>query len=300
MNKHFLPILALVLMTLIWSYNWTVMKAVLHYITAFEFSALRSVFGAGILFAVLRATNRSLAMPPLLPTIAVGILQTAGMTSLCQLALLFGGVGTTAVLTYSMPFWVIIFAAIFLKERTSGLHKVAFAVAGVGFIFIISPWNVQGGTMLSFVLATLSGVTWAIGTIVFKRLSKRDDIELLNFTTWQMLFGAVALSIVAVATHSQPIVWDRVWSGLAYNAVLSTALAWVLWLYILKSLPTGVAGLSTLLVPIVSIFFAWLRLGEVPHSTEMLGIMLISFALLLISLPGLLHTVKLHHAKRHV
>ncbi|MDR2869394.1 MAG: DMT family transporter [Deferribacteraceae bacterium] len=297
MNK-FMPVLALLMLTLVWSYNWTVMKSVLPYIGAFEFAALRAIFGACILFLVLIATHRPLTPPPLLPTIVVGVLQTAGMTSLGQLALITGGVGTTAVLTYSMPFWVIIFAAIFLKERMSGLQKIAFAIAAAGFVCILRPWE-DNIPLLSFILALSSGIAWACGSVTFKRLYARQKIDLLGFTTWQMLFGALLLIVLAFATHSRPIIWSGVAGALAYNAFLATALAWVLWLFILKSLPTSIAGLSSLLVPVTSIFFAWICINEVPDLYEALGIALIVFALLLISLPGLLHVIKKKACTNH-
>ena len=42
----------LVLLTLIWSYSWIAMKQVTLYIGAFDFTALRCVFGALLLLVV--------------------------------------------------------------------------------------------------------------------------------------------------------------------------------------------------------------------------------------------------------
>ena len=60
--------MALVLLTLIWSYNWIVMKQVLRWSGPFTFSALRYAFGTLVLFAVLLARREPLRPPPLLPT----------------------------------------------------------------------------------------------------------------------------------------------------------------------------------------------------------------------------------------
>jgi drug/metabolite transporter (DMT)-like permease len=79
-----------------------------------------------------------------------------------------------------------------------------------------------------------------------------------------------------------------VWSGsfiwaLLYNIVPANALAWVLWLYILHSLPTGTAGISSLLIPVVGVVSAWIQLGEQPGALEGLGMGLIVIALALLT-----------------
>lgn len=48
-----LAISGLVVLTLIWSYSWIFMKQVTSYIGAFDFTALRCIFGALVLFIVL-------------------------------------------------------------------------------------------------------------------------------------------------------------------------------------------------------------------------------------------------------
>ncbi len=46
-------LIALVLLTLVWSFNWVVMKWAMRYIGPFDFSALRYAMGTLVLFAVL-------------------------------------------------------------------------------------------------------------------------------------------------------------------------------------------------------------------------------------------------------
>ncbi len=60
-----------------------------------------------------------------------------------------------------------------------------------------------------------------------------------------------------------------------------SALAWILWLYILHALPAGTAGLGTLLTPVIGIVAAWIQLGERPGVSEGLGMIAIVSALLL-------------------
>ncbi|MBE0527852.1 MAG: EamA family transporter, partial [Thermoleophilia bacterium] len=51
---------------------------------------------------------------------------------------------------------------------------------------------------------------------------------------------------------------------LAYVVFLSSGLCWLLWIFALRSLPAGAAGMGTLAVPVVGVTAAWIQLGERP------------------------------------
>ena len=58
--------------------------------------------------------RRYLKPTPFRYTLAIALFQTCGMVGLAQWALISGGAGKVAILSYTMPFWVVIFAALFL------------------------------------------------------------------------------------------------------------------------------------------------------------------------------------------
>jgi drug/metabolite transporter (DMT)-like permease len=281
-----LAVFALVVLALIWSYNWIVTKSVLRYIGALDFAALRCASGAVVLLVILPLLGRSLKPPPWRPVLGVGVLQAAGMTGFSQLALVLGGAGKTAVLVYTMPFWVMLFAAWLLGEKPRLPQYVAAVIAALGLVLVIQPWQWHA-TLLSSLLAVASGASWAAGSVVAKRALRHQSVDLLRLTAWQMVVGAAVLSVLALATHQKPIVWSPpMLLALGYNAVLATALGWALWLFILRTLPAGVAGLSTLMIPVMSVLEALWLLGERPGLAESGGITLILLALALIGGPG--------------
>ena len=102
-----LAILALVVLSLIWGYNWVVMKQVIQYVDPFDFAAIRTLLGAMVLFLVLILTRRPMKIVALRQVVVLGLLQTGAFTALIQWALVAGGAGKTAVLVYTMPFWTI-------------------------------------------------------------------------------------------------------------------------------------------------------------------------------------------------
>ncbi len=274
-------------LTLIWSYSWIVMKSVTPYMGAFDFAAARSLLGALLLFVVLRVRGRGMKPPPFWPTLTIGLLQTGGMTGFSQWALVSGGAGKVAILTYTMPFWVILLAALFLNERMRRMQYLAIVIAAAGLILVLQPWRMSGSWQ-SPLLAILSGVSWGASAVLAKRVYARyPSVDLLSLTTWQMAAGALVLCVVALLVPQQPVVWHPyVFMALTYNAVLATALGWVLWLYVLKNLPAGVAGLCTLAVPVCGVLLSWWLLGENPGAVEGSGITLIVLALVVLSQGG--------------
>ena len=277
-------LVALVLITLIWSYNWIVMKQVLRYSGPFEFSALRYALGTVVLFGVLVLRRESLRPPPLLQTALIGLAQTMGFQAFVQYALVTGGAGKTALLAYTMPFWVVLFAWWLLNDRPSTRLWIGLGVAALGLLFVLEPWQGIGGTESSM-LAITGGACWAIGVVLSKRLFQRGNVSALSLTAWQMLMGSIGLIALALAVEERSIEWSHYFIGaLIYNAVLSSGLAWLMWSYVVNRLPTQIAGLASLVIPIAGIGFAWLLLGERPSPMESAGIVLIGVALGVVNL----------------
>jgi drug/metabolite transporter (DMT)-like permease len=220
------------------------------------------------------------------PVIAIGLAQTLAFQGLVQLALVSGGAGRTALLAYTMPFWAVLVGWIVLHERPSRVQWSSLAIALVGLVLVLEPWH-GVGALGSALLAIAGGLAWAIGMVLSKRVFLRGGVGALSLTAWQMLAGSMGLVIVAACVPERPIAWTGTFvAALAYNALLASGLAWLLWSYVVERLPTAVAGLSSLVVPILGVLFAWLVLHEVPSPVEAIGIALLSTALLVVAAWG--------------
>jgi drug/metabolite transporter (DMT)-like permease len=271
-------------LAVIWGYNWVVMKVALQYSTASQFAAMRT-FGGAIFLLGLMAVMRKPLRPREVPsTIILGLLQTTGFTGFIIWALVEGGAGKTSVLSFTMPFWVLLLAWPMLGERIRGLQWGAVLLALAGLLSILQPWHLQG-SKVSMALAVLAGVSWALSVIYHKRLTRRvPDLDLLSFTAWQMLFGSIPIVLFALGDIGKPIQWTPTYVvALVYSVLLANALGWMAWLYALQRLPAGVASMSSMLIPVIAVLSAWMQLGERPSLLEATGMLCIAFALLLIS-----------------
>lgn len=279
---------ALMLLAVIWGYNWVVMKIALVDIGPFQFGALRTLFGALVLFGLVIAMRRPVRIVEMRAVALMGLLQTTGFTGLIILALVSGGAGKTAVLAYTMPFWVMLLAWPLLGDRLHGWQWPSAVATLVGLLCILDPLHLAGD-LLSSVLATLAGVCWALAVIVAKRLQAREpDLDVLAIAAWQSLIGAVPLVVVALWWPAGPINWTPSLIGaLLYNIVPGTVIAWLLWLYALRRLSAGTTSMVSLVTPVIGVLSAAWQLGERPGTVELIGMLLIGTGLVLLSLEAL-------------
>lgn len=276
------------LLAVIWGYNWVVMKRALAFIGPFQFGALRTFLAAIFLFGLLWILKKPLRIQHLARVTLIGILQTSGFTGLIIWALVEGGAGKVAVLTYTMPFWVMVLAWPMLGEKIRGMQWLAALASISGLICILEPWHLHGNLM-SNGLAVMAGVSWAMAVILAKKLHHQSpEMDLLSFTAWQMLIGSLPIVAVGLWIPAPAIHWTGYLIGaVTYNVVACNALAWLLWLFALQRLPAGVASMISLVIPVIGVLAAWIELHEVPSSLEMLGMMLIASALAIITIHGM-------------
>jgi drug/metabolite transporter (DMT)-like permease len=268
-------LLALGALALVWGYNWVVMKVALGYVGPLDFAALRGAFGVILLFGVLWAVGAPLRPRHVVKTMLLGVFQTTGFVGLISWALTIGDAGKSAVLGYTMPFWVIVFGWPFLPDRLRGWQWPAAGLILAGLVLVLEWWEGSTSTLAS-VLALGAGISWAVSVIVFKKIPLTSRNDLLTVTAWQMLYGVIPLVALAMFVEERPIVWSGQFIGaLIYNGVGGMAVASLLWLYILRRLPATISGLNALAVPIVGVVAAWIQLGERPSAVEGIGMALI-------------------------
>jgi drug/metabolite transporter (DMT)-like permease len=273
-SSRYMPFLALMALPLIWGYTWVPMKIAVSYSGPFTFAALRTLPGGLLLLAVVAVLRHPVRPKAVGLTMLLGLLQTSGFTGFTIAALVTGGAGRTAILANTWQFWILLMAWVALGERLRGTQWISVALALGGLMLIIEPWKLHG--ILSPLLALAGAVSFAASSIVAKFIHRDHKVDLLSLTAWQTLFGSIPLVLLAVFLERGLPDWTPAFSlSLAYTLLAGTGLAAFLWLFALKRLPAGIAGLGTMGTPVVGLLTSWAQLGERPTGMEVVGMVLI-------------------------
>ena len=250
----------LLLLCLIWGFNFVVMKTANQYFSPEIFVTYRFSLGAAVL--LLFVYLRKLPLPPKKFwgwIILTGFFQIALGASIVQYCFKFLDAGLVSVLNYTMPVWVTILAYFFLKEPLTKkkIFGIAISVFGVAVLMNIN----LTGRFTAILLALSAAVAWAVGNVIMK--AKLSKCEPISMTTWQMAVGAVMLAIYSATFESHLVLWTPLSVAcLLYNAVIASAFAFFLWVYILEHMQASKASISVLGVPVVGVLGGVICLGE--------------------------------------
>lgn len=179
--------------------------------------------------------------------------------------------GTTAMLVNIGPILIALFAGVLLHEGFPRWLLIGAGGAFAGAVVIgASTAGGDGSDLLGIVLCVVAAVTYAIGVLAQKPVLRR-------LPALQVTFLACAIGTVGCLPFTGGLVHDVVaapWSataGLAYLGLVPTALAFSTWAYALARMDAGRLGVTTYLVPPITVALSALLLGEAPPAPALLG-----------------------------
>jgi drug/metabolite transporter (DMT)-like permease len=138
------------------------------------------------------------------------------------------------------------------------------AVAGIGLLFAheLATNPGRGDAIALGIGLTLVGVLGASAANVFQALERVRRFPLFTLLAWAMFFGTLFDGLIAGAAAGPPVIETRAgyWLGLVYLAVFASAVAFSLYLPVVRKIGPGKAAYSSVLVPIIAMGFStWLE-----------------------------------------
>ena len=271
---------ALAAIWLIWGLNWVVMKTANTYFPPILFVTWR--FGSGALILLTVAYWKKIPLPDakFLPYIIItGILQLSLNNVAAQIGMQTISAGMACVLNYTAPLWTAIIAHFVLNERLTRKKVFGIFLAIIGLYILM---GLQGVDDLSaaFIIILGSACAAMAYIIVKLRLSKCDMVQV---TTWQMVFGALTLIIYSLIFPQGEINWClTAVLCVLYNGALASALAFFLMNYVLTHIEASTAAIATLVAPVVGVLGGVVFLGEPLTAYIILGMTLIFAGILIV------------------
>ena len=259
---------------LIWGFNWVVMKLGNGAFPPVLFASLRFIIGAVVLLGI--AYWRRIPFPnkrDLKWYILCGFLQTTYFNIAIQISLNFISAGLTSVLTYSMPLFLSLMAHMWIPgERLTSRKTVGIAIGTLGLFFAMDA-HIQGN-FWALILALTSALSWALSNVIIKR--KLQHCDNIQFTTWQMTFGALGLLLYSISFEHAPSHWGVMpILYLLFAGIIASSLGFVLWFHILSKTEASKASISLLLVPVVGVLSGCFVLHENLKPVTLIGMILV-------------------------
>ena len=255
----------LVALTLVWGTNWPLFPYAVREVSVWTFRAV-AMLGAGM---VLLLTARIRGQSLLLPRKYWATVATATFFYLViwNIASTYAAVlipsGQAAVLGFTMPLWAALISWALLGERLSQRLLLAIVLGGLGVALLMVPaFGAYAKAPAGFALGLGAGIGWAVGTLILKR--GKVQVPVLVLTGWQLLMGSVPVGIAALLLgdgHWFMPSWQSI-AVIAWITVVPMSIGNVCWFAIVGLLPTNIAGLSSVMVPVVAMVTGAIVNGE--------------------------------------
>lgn len=279
----------LAMLTVIWGTNWPLFKIALDELPVLTFRAITMIVGVATLMAILLARRESFAVPkgkwPALIAASAGNILIWNIAT--ALAVLYIPSGHASVLAYTMPLWVALLGFIVFAQRLTGRLLAALLIGATAVLALMLPnFASYEGAPAGLFWGLFAGLSWAIGTFIVKRTAWSGMG--LSLTFWQVLISLPPILLGALAIDGVPDHWPsaKALTATIYTGAIPMALGTTTWFALVKLLPTQVAALSSIAIPIVAIVSGVLLLGEPLSALQMVAIASTVVALWLALVPG--------------
>ncbi len=269
-------VLLLTLLAAIWGGSFMLMRILSPAIGAIGTSFSR-LFIAGLFFvAYYKIAGVSVDLKRDWKILAiVGVINSAVPFSLFAFAALYVPVSLSSIINSMSPMFGLIFAVLFLGDRMN-LRQVGGIILGVVGVAVISGSRALPATTLGYmsVLACLGGaICYGLGSAIVKKYTAH--IEPVVLAGLSQLFAGISLLPFVAAQKIDYHIDAKVIIAALLLSLICSGLAYMIYYSLIRSVGATKALTVTFLIPVFSMFWALLILGEAIYSTMIYGMLIV-------------------------
>jgi drug/metabolite transporter (DMT)-like permease len=278
-RKQFVTLITL---TLVWGFNWPIMKLGVTSFPPMTFRSLSMWIGLPLLaltlkllkapFVVARSNWRELFTLAFFNMFCWHVLVILALPMLSS--------GRAAILGYTMPIFSAICGVLWFNAPLRTRAWLGVIAAGVGVLLLL--WNELthfAGQPAAVLMVLVAAATWAYGTQRLRHTSM--PVPTLTIAFWMTTLTTLLMTVLAtVFEHGRwqlPAPETRY--AILYNAVGVFAFAQAAWLTLARDLPPIASTLSVMFIPVLGVFIGALWLNEVLHWQDWASVVLMVVAI---------------------
>ena len=279
--KKFLPVnvALLIVLGIIWGSSYILMKRGLDSFSAVQVSMLRILFAFFALLPFLPAAINTFNKTDVKYALVVALIGSGIPSYLYPLAITHVDSSITGIINTLTPLFTMLFAWAFFqfKPTMAKVVGLVIALAGAGMLVVKSGSQMAFAIDFYALMAVLATVCYGLSSNILK--SKLNHVKAAPLTAFTFaLIGPFALVILlstdfidVLQSHPQAL------QSLMYIGILGvvgTALALVLFNYLIKRTDALYASSVTFLMPVVAMFWGFMDKEQIGY-THLIGFVLV-------------------------
>ena len=260
-----------------WSINYPVLKIALNYTTPFVLLFYRILFSFIFIYIIFRPKlHLKLSRHDIIPLFILSLLDVVIWMELWFVAETTISASLTSILIYTYPIISTLMAVIFLGEHYNKYVFVGIIIGFTGIIVIFSN-SLKVGLKPGIVIAILSAIMWALGTMYYMKYHTKRDRETTNFYQ----FGFAILPALLIAGVTNPAINTFELTPLLLGLILimaipGTAVAYYAFLHLNRKYGVSTVSSFLFIVPALSVVFSFVILDEIPTLIEIAGLLMVA------------------------
>ena len=258
--------------------------------TAMEMSAVRSFLSLVIAGVVFFIKDKSIfKIYSLKDLIILTVMCFFGYTTFIVayvVAVNETSMAVACVLLYTFPAFIILFSAVFFKEKVTKKKIMVMLMVFAGCVMVsgIFDGEVKAFTPMGLLCGLFSGISFAFYSMASKALMKKYSTETILFYMFvisSVFFALVGHPVQVIAKTTQ----HGAWGWMISFALVISVVPYLIYLKGLTVISASEAGIIASIEPIVSTVAGILLFGESVNMLKICGIAVVVIAIAYMNMP---------------
>jgi len=290
-SKEFLDfkaILAIIILTLLWGFNYPVIKYSNQGVSPIFTSALRSVIASicGVIYCLGKKERLFHTDIMFFHGFMVGLLF--GLEFACiYFGLLYTDAARSVVFVYLSPFVVAVGAHFFLKgDRLTYLKIIGLVLAFTGILLVFGgrPKTAKSTMLIGDLLEISAAFLWGATTLYIKRFMA-EKVHPINTFLYQLFFSIPVLFVVSFILEPNWIYKMDLWIAVCilYQSVIVAFISYFIWFKLIHNYSVSRLSAFTFFTPIFGVLFGILLLNEELTFSLKVGLPMVSMGIFFVN-----------------
>ncbi len=281
-------VLFLIILTLLWGFNYTAIKYSNKGISPIFASTLRSIIASmcGLIYCLKKGEKVFHTDIMLFHGFMAGLLF--GLEFACiYFGMLYTDAARSVLFVYTSPFVVAIGAHLFLKgDRLNFLKTLGLVLAFMGILVVFGgrPETAKPTMLIGDILEIGAAFFWGATTLYIKKFMV-ERVHPINTFLYQLFFSIPILWIVSILLEPKWIYGIDLYiiASLFYQSVIVAFMSYFIWFKLIHKYSVSRLSAFTFFTPIFGILSGILFLNEEFTPSLMIGLPLVSMGIFLVN-----------------